>query len=271
MGIARIGGDHNLILTNKNSTPFYQFEHLLNCDLIQHAIFTRNNGCSLPPFDSLNVSFGLGDKQRNVLENRRTIAACVNDADLVFSRQVHGDTVVVLDEKAEINRIKDDSDAFTGDALVTNMPGKFIVIQTADCQSIVLYDSARNVVANIHSGWRGSIGNIIGRTVAAMQNRFGSSSGDIRAGIGPSLGPCCAEFVNYRREIPKGYWKYNVGNNRFDFWAMSRDQLVACGIPLNNISVGNICTRCNTELFFSYRGEKVTGRFASLIGLKARG
>jgi hypothetical protein len=88
------------------------------------------------------------------------------------------------------------------------------------------------------------------------------------AGIGPSLGPCCAEFVNYRQEIPSGLWAYRRDTVYFDFWAMTRDQLNAAGVCEDHIETSRLCTRCNSDRFFSYRGEKRTGRFPAVIGLR---
>lgn len=100
-----------------------------------------------------------------------------------------------------------------------------------------------------------------------MKSRYGCRAADVHAGIGPSLGPCCAEFKNYRSEIPRHLWDYRGPDDHFDFWAMSRDQLRQAGVPAGNIVSSRLCTRCRTDLFFSYRGEKVTGRFAALIGV----
>jgi hypothetical protein len=122
-------------------------------------------------------------------------------------------------------------------------------------------------VANIHSGWRGSIPNIIGLTIQTMIKEFDSDPKNLLTGIGPSLGPCCAEFIHYRTEIPKAFWSYKNRKDCFDFWAISKDQLTEAGIPSNHIVSSNLCTRCRTDLFFSYRKERLTGRFATVIGI----
>jgi hypothetical protein len=100
-----------------------------------------------------------------------------------------------------------------------------------------------------------------------MGEVFDCRTRDIIAGIGPSLGPCCAEFVNYANEIPPTFWKYKDALDHFDFWSLSRDQLRDAGLQSENICLSNLCTRCNTDRFFSYRGEGITGRFAAVIGL----
>jgi copper oxidase (laccase) domain-containing protein len=131
-----------------------------------------------------------------------------------------------------------------------------------------LYEPVRRVVANVHCGWRGSIQNIIGRTVETMARQFGCSPGSIVAGIGPSLGPCCAEFINYKAEIPQAFWKYKDSDHHLDFWSVSRDQLTKAGVASENIETSRICTRCRADEFFSYRTAKITGRFAAVIGLR---
>ena len=256
-----------MTLTHKNGASFYRFENLAPFQEIRHGIFTRHFGCSTGSFESLNISFGLGDKVAHVKENRQVIARAIGSNDLIYAHQVHGDQILILNLEKFVSDGDSEKDLGTGDAFVTDVAGKFLTIQLADCQSILLYDATRRVIANIHSGWRSSIRNIAGRTVQVMQKHFKCRTADIIAGIGPSLGPCCAEFVNYRKEIPEKFWQYKTANDHFDFWAISRDQLADAGVARENIEVSNLCTRCNTAVFFSYRGEGQTGRFASVIGL----
>ncbi len=256
-----------MILVTKNSASFFQFENLKKFPEIRHGIFTRHFGHSTGPFQSLNVSLGLGDAADKVRKNRQLISRAIGSQDLLFAEQIHGDQAVILNSQNSDSVGGNERTIGIGDALVTDVSQKFLTIQLADCQSILLYDPIQRVIANVHSGWRGSIKNIIGQTVAVMNKHFKCSGADIIAGIGPSLGPCCAEFVNYRKEIPQIFWHYKSSFDYFDFWAISRDQLIAAGVRSLNIETGNICTKCNTETFFSYRGEGQTGRFASVIGL----
>ena len=256
-----------MILTHKNGASFYRFEGLSRFSELRHGIFTRHFGYSAGPFESLNVSFGLGDEAARVRQNRQVIARALGNHDLIYAKQVHGDGVLVLNSDRDVFGEQVDPVLGTGDALVTDTPGKLLTIQVADCQSILLYDASRRVVANIHSGWRSSIKNIAGRTIHVMQKQFKSRPADIHAGIGPSLGPCCAEFINYRKEIPAQLWSYKTADDHFDFWSISRDQLTDAGVGSENIEASNFCTRCHTAVFFSYRAEGQTGRFASVIGL----
>jgi YfiH family protein len=155
-----------------------------------------------------------------------------------------------------------------GDAMISDCPGDYLCIQVADCQPVILYDSDQHVIANIHVGWRGSVKNIIGHTITQMINQYGSHPDAIHAAIGPSLGPCCAEFVNYRSELPPAFWAYCDSRDHFDFWSISRMQLQQSGVLPEHIELSRICTRCRTQDFYSYRAEGRTGRFAALIGLR---
>ncbi len=254
-----------MIPRREKEVPFFEFPNLAAYGDIRHGVFTRNGGSGAGSYESLNVGLGVGDRRETVSANRRRVSACLGNLRLVFIRQVHGADVAVLRN--------DETDAatlgrpLTGDALVTNISGVGLVIQTADCQAVMLYDSSKRVVANIHAGWRGSVLNIIGETVRTMTSCFGCNPADLQAGIGPSLGPCCGEFIHYRDEIPPSFWKYKDGRRHFDFWAASRDQLMDAGVPETGICASRLCTRCRTDLFFSYRGEGSTGRMAMVIGL----
>jgi len=189
---------------------------------------------------------------------------------MVYAHQVHGTDILVYTGSLPAAALS--GTPRSGDALITDIPGLALVVQVADCQAILLYDPVRRVVANVHSGWRGSIENIAGKTVAAMQRQFGCRGRDMTAAIAPSLGPCCAEFIHYRDEIPEKFWKYKLNGNYFDFWRISQDQLVDAGLRLENIQAGEMCTRCRPDYFYSYRGEaRHTGRFAAVIGMRADG
>lgn len=251
---------------DEKGTVFLTFSNLNRfSEKMRHAVFTRIGGFSQFPFDSLNTSKQNGDDPQAVENNRRVIRQIVGARQIVFPRQTHGDTVVVVGENAILQGIPENPVA---DALITNIPGLFIAIQVADCQAIMLYDPENNVVGNVHSGWRGSVAGIIGKTITAMKTEFGTRPQRLKAAIGPSLGPCCAEFVNYHNEIPKRYWKYMDHHCHFDFWAITTDQLVRAGVPGDNIANHRVCTKCRKDFFYSYRGEKQTGRFAAVIGVR---
>ncbi|MFZ0243623.1 MAG: peptidoglycan editing factor PgeF [Desulfobacterales bacterium] len=250
-----------MIDTRCKNLACLHFPNLKDFSEIRHAVFTRRGGCSAPPYHFLNTSFSVGDAPERVRHNREAIQHSLEASEIVFARQVHGTDAAVVSGAPPAGPP-------SVDALVSDVRGRYLAIQAADCQAVMVYDPVRRVVANIHSGWRGSIGNVIGRTLQEMTTAFGSDCGDLVAGIAPSLGPCCAEFVNYRQEIPRSFWSYKDADHHFDFWAVSHDQLRAAGVPGANIFSSRLCTRCHGDRFFSYRGQGVTGRFAAVIGLR---
>lgn len=247
-------------MTVDSSAPI-RFANLARFPEVRHGVFTREGGFSRAPFASLNLARSVGDDPELVTKNRSAVAAAMGPGRLCMARQVHGTDVRVVGEETE------DSPP-TADALATDRPGRWLTILVADCQPVLLYAPDRGVVAAIHSGWRGSVGNIIGRSVGFLADHFGVDPAGIYAGIGPSLGPCCAEFIHYRRELPQALWKYKDDGCHFDFWRLSRDQLRRAGVPERQIETAGLCTRCRTDRFYSYRGEKTTGRFAAVIGMR---
>jgi len=233
---------------------------------IQHAVFSRKGGCSEGPYQSLNLSLNSGDDEERVRKNRNKVSAYMNTTCLAFLKQVHGHTVWTVDREM-LSRQTAELFVGAGDAMITNLPGVALMILVADCQAVLLADPVQKVIANVHVGWRGNVKEIIPRTIAAMVDGFGCNPADLRAGISPSLGPCCAEFVNYKSEIPRKYWHYKDSRHRFDLWAISRAQLLSKGLLPENVHTSGICTRCRTDAYYSYRASKVTGRFAALIQL----
>ena len=251
-------------LIEQGGLKFYRFPLLAAFPEIVHGIFTRQGGVSTGPYHSLNLSFAVGDLPESVRENRRRVQEALHLLDLVSAIQVHGRQGSVITAanpapEAEIPEV---------DLLLTDQPGLGLLIKQADCQAVMLYDPEHQVVANVHCGWRGQVGNILAEAVSRLKSEFGSRAQALFAGIGPGLGPCCAEFRNYRREFPPDLWSYQVRPNYFDLWQLSRDQLVASGLKPEQVDVAGLCTRCRQEEFFSYRRDGATGRQGAVIALK---
>jgi hypothetical protein len=248
---------------------YLQFVGLASVAGIWHGVFPRYALDEGGRRRSFHLGLIGNAPESLIWQNRRQMLRTSGGRQAVYARQVHGaDVARWAGPEAEPGPKSTEAHYLPGDALVTDVPGAALVIQTADCQSVVLVDPVQRVIANVHSGWRGSIQNVVGQTVGVMRSCYGCRAGNIVGGIGPSLGPCCAEFVNFRSEIPDEYWSYRGPRDRFDFWRLSVDQLVAAGVTRDRIEVSGICTRCNSHLFFSYRAEgKAAGRFAAVVVL----
>ncbi len=251
-----------MIKKKLNGLSYFCFEKLSEFSEIKHGVFTRKGGVSSGVCEGLNVGIVPDDYDRNVRKNRELILKTFDGNYIVSTKQTHSKDVFTAKEEFDTGK------GIEADASITDQKGACLLIKTADCQAVILYDPVKKVIGNIHSGWRGSVANIIGETVSKMVKEFGSNPENIIAGIGPSLGPCCAEFKNYRDELPEKYWKYHTENNHFDFWQISIDQLLDSGLFDENIEKSDICTKCNPDLFYSYRYENNTGRFGTAVMIK---
>ncbi|MDD2464647.1 MAG: polyphenol oxidase family protein [Desulfobulbus sp.] len=248
-------------MQRQTSVPYYS-SNLLP---VPHGCFSCTGGVSKPPFTSLNLSFYTGDHPENVRVNRSHALKALRLNHLISVKQVHGDRVLF----AQKEHIDQEIEGF--DAIISDLPGTGILIQQADCQAVLLWAPQPQAIAAIHCGWRGSVQGIIGKTIACMKQEYGVEPGTLRVVISPSLGPCCAEFINFRTELPEWMHSYQVRPHFFDFWAISRRQLEEAGVPDEHIDIAGICTRCN-EQYFSYRRavhttNGITGRNGSIIGL----
>ena len=232
-----------------------------------YHMFDRHSGVSSGKYESLNIGNFTGDQQAQVEENRRRVRMSIGVSALVSARQVHGNKVCCL-----ATTVNTDIEIDGVDALVTDLTDVGLVIQQADCQAVLLFDPGKEVIAAVHCGWRGSVQQIIARTIMVMTEQYGSKPADVRAVISPSLGPCCAEFINYKKELPEVFYTFMLSGDHFDFWQISRYQLCCAGLVESHIRTVGICTCCSPD-YFSYRRASrtdggVTGRNCSVIMLR---
>lgn len=244
----------------KDNVQWLEFPRLQAFNNVRHAVFLRHGGCSTSPWDSLNFSNNVGDSEERVKKNHSIIHSILQTDRLISCKQEHKtNAVVVEDYHPPI--------AVTADILFTDKIGIALSIQHADCQATIFYDPRHHALALVHAGWRGSAANIYSIAVAGMQKRFDSRPNELIATIGPSLGPCHAQFVHWRHELPTKLWPFQRAPDYFDFWAFSHRQLTQCGLERNNIEIAKICTFCQAADFFSYRRSPITGRHATVAML----
>jgi len=255
--------DPSGLLCIRTPVPFFRYPSLSSYPELEHAIFTRHGGTSNPPHDSLNTSYEVGDLAHHVDANLTLIKDTLGADHLMYMKQTHGNRI----HSVRTGNISHEGTPLA-DAVITDRPGLAILVKQADCQGVTLFDPRKSVVANVHCGWRGNVENILGKVVARMENDFGCRGYDLLAGIGPSLGPCCAEFVGHERLFPKYFEECMVNTNYFNLQEISCRQLLVAGLRKENIEVSGICTRCRTDLFYSYRGEGTTGRFGTVVMLR---
>ncbi|MFP4057976.1 MAG: polyphenol oxidase family protein [Candidatus Brocadiia bacterium] len=259
--------------------PVHRFQSFAELDRVVHAVSTRTGGVSQGPFASLNVGFHVGDEPEAVLENRRRLcqAAELELDRLVAGQQVLGSAVGWVTEADCGRGARDRESALPDvDALMTDSRGVVLAAFSADCPLVAIAEPRRGAVGLAHASRKGTFGDIAGRTVRAMRKLLGCDPGAMRAAIAPSIGPCCyevgedvlGEAAASASEAPR-FLLRDPGRLRFDLWGANVAQLVAAGVPRQEIEVAGICTRCHAERFFSHRASGGrTGRFAVLLGLR---
>lgn len=274
--------NRNFKLEESGQIKYLRCRPLDNTDLVINAFTTRSGGVSKYPFDSLNLSYNVGDKESCVRENREIIANILNIdyRNIVSAQQIHRDkiTVVKKEDKGRGSFKYTEALAET-DALITNVSGIPLLMCYADCVPIFILDPIKKAIGLIHSGRRGTELQITSKTLNKMQKIFGTNPQTCLAAIFPSIGPCCYKIKN-QRQI-NDYWMsknnfshkivsvQNENERSLDLKKANYLQLIKGGIEKKNIFVNEICTADYPKLFFSYRRDKgTTGRMAAIFMLK---
>jgi polyphenol oxidase len=250
----------------------------------------------------LNLGFTDWDTSERVRDNREKFYGAIGASKMrmIALRQIHSDIVQVIDSDSRGTNPPDGSPQ--GDALITREPGVLLVVQTADCIPILLADPERRAIAAIHSGWRGTVRRIAAKALGRMQMEFGTKPEDVVAALGPGIGQSCyevgtevaaefhAQFSNAREWFEGPFDQLADSDNdpnwlpwltmkppghappsprvHLDLIGANRAILEEAGIPQRNISSSGFCTACRSDLFFSFRKERITGRMTAAIGIR---
>jgi hypothetical protein len=244
------------------------------------AFSVRSDGQSAYPTDSLNFIKGQDNSGEDVTRNLERLGSrlAIDARRVVTCRQIHADDIAVL------NALPDSTPS--ADAIITEKPGIFPAIKTADCLPILILEPRKRVAAAIHAGWRGTVLRIARKVLLTMKTRFGCDPSHMIVGLGPAIGACCYEvdetvLTPFRRAIPQADRFISVRpsvqpmkdtsapSHRLDLTAINRYELEAEGVPEENIFELGLCTSCNPGLFFSYRRDgALSGRHISLTGFR---
>ncbi len=226
---------------------------------VRGLMTTRAGGVSHAPWASLNLGDHVGDDPAHVAANRAHLRQQL-PAEPGWLKQVHSARVV------ELGR----DDHFEADAAFTREPGRVCAVLTADCLPVLFCDRAGSVVAAAHAGWRGLAGGVLEAAVAAMQ----VPPGEVLAWMGAAIGPQAFEvgddvreaFVAQHAEAAAAFVSQPVpGKWLADIYRLARIRLARVGV--HAVYGGGRCTFNETDRFFSYRRDGVTGRMASLVWL----
>ena len=237
--------------------PWYRFARLHTEPLLDHVLTTRlrEPGASADATMDMNSA----GEQHHLLAR---MLGCPH-ANLVACQQVHGTAIQTVDSPVGVRRVND------VDGLMTATPGIGLVIRVADCVPLLLYSPEIPALVVVHAGWRGTLQGIAGRAVARLAQTYGCQPGLMRAGIGPSIGPCCFKvgaavadaFIAACGPRHPCIWHTETGCH-IDLGGCIHQQLTDAGLDHENIETAGLCTACNSDIFFSHRREQgKTGRF----------
>ena len=235
-----------------------------------HGFLGRRGGKSTGAYASLNLSFNVGDDPQAVKDNLCDVkkAVGVHDLRVVTMRQVHGDRILEVRDK----KLKEAGEA---DGMITEEPGLFLGVLTADCVPVLFSVRGKKLAAVVHAGWRGTLAGIAPKMVRALKEDHGVDPASIEAALGPSIGPCCyevgpevvASMVQRWGSLAELSLQVKNGKSFLDLRAMNVSLLENAGVPPLQIFKVGPCTSCAKGDFFSYRREKTeTGRQMSFIG-----
>ena len=219
----------------------------------------RSAGQSQPPFDALNLGSRCGDAPLAVAANRASLGQVLGlPTSPRWLRQVHG--IDVLDADA----VRDDEPA--ADAAITRTAGVVLAILSADCLPILLCADDGSAVAALHAGWRGLVGGVIEATIA----RLGVPGTRLLGWLGPAIAAPSYEvgaevraaFVAADARAQSAFVPTRPGHWCCDLYALARQRLSAAGVE--RVHGGGFDT-FSDQRFYSYRRERETGRFATLI------
>ena len=251
-------------LNIKDGVPFLTYKTLEKIPFINHAFSTRLGGVSTGEFSSMNLALNRGDEYEKVIQNYKIFcnAAGFDFNTLVASAQDHNTfvrKVTVNDCGTGITRPRDIQSV---DALVTNEKNVTLVTYYADCTPVFFVDTVKKVIALAHAGWRGTVGKICEKVIHAMEDYYLCDKKDIICCIGPAIGKCCYEIDQSCYDEFAGLDCINIssvmtcknnGKYMANLLETNRQIIISAGVPEKNITLSDICTKCNSELLWSHR------------------
>lgn len=267
-----------MTLNINKGVAFLTYKRLDSIEFINHAFSTRLGGVSKGECESMNTSFER-DTRENVLENYRRFCASAGFEyeSLVASSQDHHTFVRPVTKSERGTGIFKKRDIESVDALITNEQGVTLVTFYADCTPLFFVDTDKKAIGLAHAGWRGTVGKIGQEVIEKMGECYGTKPENLVCAIGPAISKCCYEvdyecakhFLELPYDNEKFVFKRNEEKYTVDLLEANRQILIAAGVSKDNITVSDLCTKCNSELLWSHRATKgKRGTMSAFMALK---
>lgn len=223
----------------KNEKKYFQFNT---------GIDSINIGATGREINPIDYS-GSGQKVRLSEKNLLSSVTGLNPENIVMLEQIHEDDILVVDSFPEVNL-----PAYgEADGLITALPGVALVIRSADCVPVFIFDDKKKVLSAVHSGWKGTMLDITGKCIEKMKRDFFCNTGNLHVFILPSIGPAMYE-VN--EDVAKHFPENTLskeGKLFVNLWGSIEQSCVKAGVPKKQIFNTGICNRTNYKEFFSHR------------------
>lgn len=237
------------------STLFKKFPELV------FGFSTKTGGVSQHPYE-LNLSNTVGDDPENVKRNREIFFTeiGIKEEQVTFQKQIHS-TIINYSRQPE---------HFDGcDAVYTDKKNNFLAVSVADCIPVFLYAPDKKVVAGVHSGWKGTHGKILTRTVSELIKKFRINISELVAYIGPGISQDKYEVGEDVGKLFDDDVKYEKnGKYYLDLKKDNYNQLISSGLNKENIEISELCTFTEIDLLHSYRRDGIrSGRMFGVIGV----
>ena len=262
----------NVIHVKKNGTEYLQFRKLLEYnDIISHAYslgIDKNYRTARANKEKLSK-----EEYDNAIKDYKTLcdAIGVDYINLVKTNQTHTDNVKIVNNKILKNAPDFNLDEYKEtDGLITNKQNIVLSATNADCILLLFFDPVKKVIANVHSGWRGTLKRISVEAVEKMVKEFGCREQDIICCMCPSIRKCHFEVDKDVKDMFEQEYKNTKGINleeiieekikdkkwNIDTILINRIILKNAGLKEENIIDSGLCSVCHSDKIHSYRAEK---------------
>ncbi len=273
----------NIIHVKKGGIEFLQFRRLLEYkDIINHAysIGTDWNFRTA----RANKQKLSDDEYEKAIEayNKLCIEINTKANNLVKTNQNHTKEVKIIQKKIKEQEPDFNLERYSNtDGLITDKKNIILSTTNADCILLLFFDPAKKVIANTHSGWKGTLQRISVVTVRKMIEVYGCNPQDIICCICPSIRKCHFEVENDVKDMfenefqdlkPFENWiEEKIPNQKWniDTIFINKQILLKENLKEENIIDSGICSVCNSNSIHSFRVEKEGyGLNTALIELK---
>lgn len=275
--------NENIIHVNKNGIQYIQFRKLLEySDIIRHA-YSLGTDVNFRTA-KVNKQKLSEDEYNLAINSYKNLCNAIgsNYINTVKTNQNHTDTIKIANQK-----IKEDEPDFNlteyneTDGIVTNKKNLILSTTNADCILLLFFDPIKKVIANVHSGWRGTLQRISTKAIEKMEKEYNCNPKDIICCICPSIRKCHFEVEKevkdmFEKEFKSIIEKNNIitetiSNKKWTIDTVLINQIILeeKGLKKENIIDSKICSVCNSNLVHSYRVEKERyGLETAIIELK---